>query len=685
MSEGTQAGRPARQGDGRREGAGGTGRGDLRGARGQRRRRRGRRRRARLGQLARGRLARGIAGAALPGAVRQRRVRARRGADRGAAAGRDRDRRRARRARAGGDEPRRRRGGRRRPRVRDRLGFGARHGAHRRDRLLRQPDRRRGNGGDRRGRRGAQHGLPGRAGRRRRHQPARRRGARRQARGRCCWTWPPRSWRSGGSRSSRRPGRNCRPASRSPPTASRPPTRPSAKVPTPVGGAKGAGMSLVFEMLASGLVANPIVPAYHSGTKEGRRHRQNGFLLAIDIAAFLPLEEFAATIDETVDAIKSLPPAAGTAGDPRPGERGRRTARDRAASRHPARPQGLARANRNRNHPRRPGPRPAELTRRTLPPSARQPDQDQDCQESCRCDPLGAGAWQGGGQREDQPVRAGPVPLHSRRLRRPLQLGGDGALQHRRPGQDARVHLLRVRGADARGASRFDGVVTTEHSQASYDLSPNPTLMAYAVAAAARAEGSHRDHRPRPLARQDPRTAEDRRGVRAARRHQRRPADRRVPGGPVLRRQPQRRPSRRSRRESAPASTRELILKAWSAKEPFPWNGRFEKYGQVNLLAPADSAAAPARLDSRRRHAGHPSRHPPQRLRVHVPQLGPAEARGTARSSTATGTWPRRKAATATPTGSVRIRSFSSTENRSINITLTSYDDILTVPVLHQF
>ena len=105
-----------------------------------------------------------------------------------------------------------------------------------------------------------------------------------------------------------------------------------AKVPTPVGGAKGAGMSLVFEMLASGLAANPIVSSYHSGTREGRRHRQNAFLLAIDIAAFLPLAEFTATIDDTVDAIKSLPPAADTDEILMPGERGRHTARDRAAS-----------------------------------------------------------------------------------------------------------------------------------------------------------------------------------------------------------------------------------------------------------------------------------------------------------------------------------------------------------------
>jgi LDH2 family malate/lactate/ureidoglycolate dehydrogenase len=88
-------------------------------------------------------------------------------------------------------------------------------------------------------------------------------------------------------------------------------------------------MSLVFEMLASGLVANPIVPAYHSGSKEGRRHRQNGFILAIDVSAFLPPGEFTAAIDETVDAIKALPPGEGTREVLVPGERGRRSERDR--------------------------------------------------------------------------------------------------------------------------------------------------------------------------------------------------------------------------------------------------------------------------------------------------------------------------------------------------------------------
>jgi LDH2 family malate/lactate/ureidoglycolate dehydrogenase len=102
-----------------------------------------------------------------------------------------------------------------------------------------------------------------------------------------------------------------------------------AKIPLPVGGAKGSGMSLVFELLASGLAANPIVPAALSGDK---KHRQNAFLLAVDIAAFLPLEEFKSGVDETVDAIKALPPAEGVTEILVPGERGRRSAAERAAN-----------------------------------------------------------------------------------------------------------------------------------------------------------------------------------------------------------------------------------------------------------------------------------------------------------------------------------------------------------------
>jgi acetolactate synthase-1/2/3 large subunit len=112
--------------------------------------------------------------------------------------------------------------------------------------------------------------------------------------------------------------------------AGEPTTDPAlAAIPLPVGGPKGSGMSLVFEMLASGLAANPIVPAYHSGD---RRHRQNAFILAVDVSAFGDPEAFASAVDDTIEAIKALPPADGAAEILMPGERGHRSERERRAS-----------------------------------------------------------------------------------------------------------------------------------------------------------------------------------------------------------------------------------------------------------------------------------------------------------------------------------------------------------------
>ncbi|HVW18041.1 MAG TPA: Ldh family oxidoreductase [Solirubrobacteraceae bacterium] len=108
-----------------------------------------------------------------------------------------------------------------------------------------------------------------------------------------------------------------------------PTTDPSlAKVPLPLGGAKGSGMSLAFELLASGLAGNPIVPAYHGGAPEGRRHRQNAIVVAVDVAAFLDPGEYAGGVDETIDAIKRLPAVEG-AEVLYPGERGARTQEQR--------------------------------------------------------------------------------------------------------------------------------------------------------------------------------------------------------------------------------------------------------------------------------------------------------------------------------------------------------------------
>jgi LDH2 family malate/lactate/ureidoglycolate dehydrogenase len=100
-----------------------------------------------------------------------------------------------------------------------------------------------------------------------------------------------------------------------------------AAVPLPVGGPKGSGLSLVFEMLASGLAANPILAPYHAGD---RRHRQNGFIVAVDVSAFGDPGEFTAAVDDTIDAIKALPAAGGEILIP--GERGRRSELERRAS-----------------------------------------------------------------------------------------------------------------------------------------------------------------------------------------------------------------------------------------------------------------------------------------------------------------------------------------------------------------
>ena len=91
-----------------------------------------------------------------------------------------------------------------------------------------------------------------------------------------------------------------------------------AKIPLPVGGAKGSGMSLAFELLSSGLADNPIVSEFHAGKKG---HRQNATLIAVDVAAFLPLDEFRTIVDDTVDAVMGLP-AAGDSPVLVPGARG---------------------------------------------------------------------------------------------------------------------------------------------------------------------------------------------------------------------------------------------------------------------------------------------------------------------------------------------------------------------------
>ena len=102
-----------------------------------------------------------------------------------------------------------------------------------------------------------------------------------------------------------------------------------AAVPLPLGGAKGSGMSLVFELVTSVLTGNAIVSAFHGGDK---RHRQNGAVVALDVAAFADPGEFRRGVDETLDALKSLPRMDEEAEIRFPGERGAATEAERRAN-----------------------------------------------------------------------------------------------------------------------------------------------------------------------------------------------------------------------------------------------------------------------------------------------------------------------------------------------------------------
>ncbi|MFF2487160.1 Ldh family oxidoreductase [Microbacterium sp. NPDC058062] len=102
-----------------------------------------------------------------------------------------------------------------------------------------------------------------------------------------------------------------------------------AKIPTPLGGPKGSGLSLMFELLTSVLVTAPILTKYHAGEK---KHRQNATLIVLDPAAFGSAEEFAANVDATIDTIHGLPKAEGVEQILVPGERSAGTLEKRSAA-----------------------------------------------------------------------------------------------------------------------------------------------------------------------------------------------------------------------------------------------------------------------------------------------------------------------------------------------------------------
>ncbi|MEU9455473.1 Ldh family oxidoreductase [Streptomyces sp. NPDC048277] len=108
-----------------------------------------------------------------------------------------------------------------------------------------------------------------------------------------------------------------------------------AVMPLPLGGAKGSGMSLAFELLTSVLVGAPIFTSFHTGD---RTHRQNALLIAVDPAAFGAPEAFVAAVDDTLATLKHLPAAENAEGVFYPGERSATVAEERGETGIPVAP-----------------------------------------------------------------------------------------------------------------------------------------------------------------------------------------------------------------------------------------------------------------------------------------------------------------------------------------------------------
>lgn len=112
--------------------------------------------------------------------------------------------------------------------------------------------------------------------------------------------------------------------------AGNPTTDPEqAAIPTALGGHKGAGLSLMFECLTSLMVANPLIAPALEGAPGGRRHFQNGLMIAIDISKFGDVGDYAREVDRLATAVKTLERADGVDEILVPGERGDRVLADR--------------------------------------------------------------------------------------------------------------------------------------------------------------------------------------------------------------------------------------------------------------------------------------------------------------------------------------------------------------------
>ncbi|MFE8008633.1 LLM class flavin-dependent oxidoreductase [Streptomyces sp. NPDC057418] len=129
----------------------------------------------------------------------------------------------------------------------------------------------------------------------------------------------------------------------------------------------------------------------------------------------------------------------------------------------------------------------------------------------------------------------------------------------------------------------LDGIALTEHGQSSYDLMPNPDLVAAALAYATEAEGL--DVAIFPMGRS---LGKSREPVRVAEEQAMIDV---ISGGRLVSGFPVGLSYDASINNGVPPvevrgrfeENLELVLRAWSDREPFPWNGRYHQYPQVNI------------------------------------------------------------------------------------------------------
>ena len=89
----------------------------------------------------------------------------------------------------------------------------------------------------------------------------------------------------------------------------------------PLGGYKGSGLAMMVEILCS-VLSGGVMPTEVGGIRfRGKRVRVSQMYMAIDVARFMPVEEFTARVEQLVRIMKSTPAAPGydevmVAGDP---------------------------------------------------------------------------------------------------------------------------------------------------------------------------------------------------------------------------------------------------------------------------------------------------------------------------------------------------------------------------------